>query len=391
MVTLETADNALKTVYLGVLENQLNVNVNPLFSKIKKSTSNIAGKEIVKMAPYGVNGGIGAGTETGALPTPTGNQYVKYVTTLKNLYGTIEISDKAMRVSQSSAGAFVNLLNDEMESLIKSSAFNLSRMLYGDGKGVLCNVTAATNTSNALTVDSVKCLMEGMCVQVLDIDGGTMKDGVFKIMGIDRVAKVVYLDKATGIAISASGTYALCVQNSYGLELTGLGAIFDKDAPTLYGVEKANNFWMNPYMADSVGEINDTTIQTAIDYIEETSGSEIDFISCSSAVRRAYQSYLISYKRNIDVLNLEGGFKAISYNGIPVIADRFVPDDTMYLLNTKDFELHQLCDWQWLEGNDGKIIKQKEGYPTYTATLVKYADLICDKPNGQAKLSGIAL
>lgn len=391
MVTLETADNALKTVYLGVLENQLNVNVNPLFSKIKKSTSNIAGKEIVKMAPYGVNGGIGAGTETGALPTPTGNQYVKYVTTLKNLYGTIEISDKAMRVSQSSAGAFVNLLNDEMESLIKSSAFNLSRMLYGDGKGVLCNVTAATNTSNALTVDSVKCLMEGMCVQVLDIDSGTMKDGVFKIMGIDRVAKVVYLDKATGIAISASGTYALCVQNSYGLELTGLGAIFDKDAPTLYGVEKANNFWMNPYMADSVGEINDTTIQTAIDYIEETSGSEIDFISCSSAVRRAYQSYLISYKRNIDVLNLEGGFKAISYNGIPVIADRFVPDDTMYLLNTKDFELHQLCDWQWLEGNDGKIIKQKEGYPTYTATLVKYADLICDKPNGQAKLSGIAL
>ncbi|MBQ9791097.1 MAG: phage major capsid protein, partial [Clostridia bacterium] len=81
--------------------------------------------------------------------------------------------------------------------------------------------------------------------------------------------------------------------------------------------------------------------------------------------------------------------KAISYNGIPVIADRFVPEDTMYLLNTKDFELHQLCDWQWLEGNDGKIIKQKEGYPTYTATLVKYADLICDKPNGQAKLSGI--
>ena len=393
MVTLETADNALKTVYLGVLENQLNINVNPLFSKIKKSTSNIAGKEIVKMAPYGINGGIGAGTETGLLPTPTGNQYVKYVTTLKNLYGTIEISDKAMRVSQASAGAFVNLLNDEMESLIKSSAFNLSRMLYGDGKGVLCGVVNGSTSTNSITVDSVRNLMEGMCVSILDITGDTVESetGVYKIIGIDRLNKVVYLNKNFGVSVSGAGTHVLAVQNSYGLELTGLGAIFDKDRDTLYGVDKKTNFWMNPYEEDSVGEIGDTTIQTAIDYIEETSGSEIDFISCSSAVRRAYQNYLITYKRNIDVLNLEGGFKAISYNGIPVIADRFVPENTMYLLNSKDFELHQLCDWQWLESNDGKIIKQKEGYPTYTATLVKYADLICDKPNGQAKLSGITI
>ena len=39
------------------------------------------------------------------------------------------------------------------------------------------------------------------------------------------------------------------------------------------------------------------------------------------------------------------------------ITDRFVEDDAMYILSTKDFELCQLCDWQWLEGNDGKIIK----------------------------------
>ena len=88
-------------------------------------------------------------------------------------------------------------------------------------------------------------------------------------------------------------------------------------------------------------------------------------------------------------MNLQGGFKALSFNGIPVVADRFVADDTMYLLNTKDFELCQLCDWQWLEDNEGKVIRQKEGYPVYTATLVKYAELLCNRPNSQAKLSGI--
>lgn len=79
----------------------------------------------------------------------------------------------------------------------------------------------------------------------------------------------------------------------------------------------------------------------------------------------------------------------MSYNGIPIVADRFCPEGTMYLLNTNDFTLHQLCDWQWLEGEDGKVLKQIAGKPVYTATLVKYADLICARPNGQGMISGI--
>ncbi|MBO5884352.1 MAG: phage major capsid protein, partial [Clostridia bacterium] len=117
--------------------------------------------------------------------------------------------------------------------------------------------------------------------------------------------------------------------------------------------------------------------------------SNVNYIACSSQVRRAYQEYLGAFRRNIDVMELSGGYKALTYNGIPVVADRFVEEDTMYLLNTDDFTMHQLCDWKWLEGEDGKVLKQNAGYPTYTATLVKYAELVCDKPNGQAKISGI--
>ena len=82
---------------------------------------------------------------------------------------------------------------------------------------------------------------------------------------------------------------------------------------------------------------------------------------------------------------MEGGFRTLSFNGIPVVADRFCPAGTMYLLNTDDFGLHQLCDWQWLEGEDGKILKQIAGKPVYTATLVKYAELLCYRPYGRAK------
>jgi len=62
----------------------------------------------------------------------------------------------------------------------------------------------------------------------------------------------------------------------------------------------------------------------------------------------------------------------------------------MYLLNTNNFTLHQLCDWEWLEGDNGNVLHQIANKACYSATLVKYADLICDRPNGQAKIEKIS-
>lgn len=394
MVTLQTADNALKEVYLGVVSEQLNTSINPLLAKINQTTSDVWGKEIRKLAPYGINGGIGAGDEDGMLPTAAGNTYAQFVLELKNLYGKIEISDKAIRASQSSAGAFVNLLNAEMEGLIKASSFNFGRMLYGDGTGILATITG--NTSNTISLDSVKNVIEGMLVDVVDESGNVVSGAAaLRITSINRAAKTATVNATLTADAFAPGstTYALCVQGSYGKEITGLSAIF-KDTGSLYGLNRSTYSWMIPYMKDlSDGstpvDISDVAMQTAIDNLEETSDSKVDFIVCSAGVKRNYQEYFTSYRTNIDIMELAGGYKAMSYNGIPLVSDRFVAPNTMYLLNTKEFNLHQLCDWQWLEGEDGRVIKQTQNKPTYTATLVKYADIICDKPSGQAMITGI--
>ena len=154
-------------------------------------------------------------------------------------------------------------------------------------------------------------------------------------------------------------------------------------------MDKAQNSWLTPYVQKSVGEISELTIQTALDTIEERSGKGVNFIVCSWGVRRALQQLFSANRRSIDTMELSGGFKAMNYNGIPIVADRFCPEGTMYLLNTDDFTFHQLCDWQWLSDDDGRVLKQVAGKPVYTATLVKYADLICARPNGQGMLTGI--
>lgn len=386
MVTLETAEKALKQVYLGVVSDQLNVGVNPLLAKIKQTTSDVWGKEIVKLVPYGLNGGVGAGTEEGTLPNPAANNYDRFKLELKNLYGAIEISDKAIRASQSNAGAFVNLLNAEMEGLLKASKFNLGRMLYGDGSGILAKVTQE-GTAKTITVNSVKNLMEGMMIDLYDSSTNTIYSGLsgVRIVAIDRANKIVSL--STSLATTIAVDDYLTVQGSLNNEITGLGAIFG--GTSLYGLDKANRSWLCPKHTQAVGDITTGKIQASIDYIDEIAGSQIDFIVCSYDVRRFYLDYLALNRTNLDYLNLDGGYKALSYNGIPLVADRFVEDGVMYMLNSSDFKLHQLCDWRWLEGEGGRVIKQKANTPTYSATLVKYADLICDKPIGQIKMSGI--
>ena len=388
MITLDSADNALKTVYLGVIGNQLNVGANPLLSKIKQTTNNVYGNEIVKATSYGISGGVTAGDEYSELPKAFNKKYAQFKSTLKNLYGTIEISDKAIRCSQHSAGAFVNLLNDEMESLIKSSSFNLGRMLYGDGSGILATVTATTELADSdFTVDSVKNFAVNLACRWVNPNGATYASTYDPIV----VTNIDKANKKVGFLYSAEidfNGYKLATINGLKNEITGLGAIFGNSS-TLYGLNRISNSWLNPYKKTDVGTLTENVIQNAIDEIEEVSGAEVDFITCSAPVRRAYQECMATYRRNIDVMDLQGGFKAISYNGIPLVTDRFVEDDQMYILTTKDFELCQLGDWQWLEGNDGRVIKQKDNYPMYTATLVKYAELLCNRPNSQAKLSGI--
>ena len=381
MITLSNANKALKTYYLGVLSNQLNVGINPFLAKIEHTSTDVYGKEIKKLVPYGLNGGVSSGKETDALPTAAGNPYAEFVLTLKNLYGQIEISDKAIRASQNSVGAFVNLLNAEMEGLLHASKYNFGRMLFGNGTGVLATITIEAD-SDEIFVSNAKPFIEGMVVDFYEKDGlyhSELKGA--RVVAVDRKNNTIKIDKAVVSTIGEGSK--IYIQGSRNNEITGIEALFDSDV--IYGIDKTDYPCISPYIATEEGVTADA-IQRAIDAIEITSGSTIDTIMCSHDVRNAYINNLTEKRVNVDYMTVDGGFNAISYAGIPMMADRFVQDGTMYLLNAPDFKLHQLCDWRWLEGEGGTVLHQVPGKAAYTATLVKYADLLCERPSGQGKI-----
>ena len=385
MITIENADKALKDYYLQAVTAQLNDNISPFFSAIEKTSNNVYGKDVKISVIRGNTEGVVACSEDADLPAPYKNRYFEISGSLKNIYGTIEISDKALRASRDSSGAFVNLLNAEMEGLISSAKYNFQRMLYGDGNATLCrivNVDVNSVNTHKYGVSDISNLTIGMVVDVVS-NGGIKTEGL-KILNIDGATKMVTFDGP----VESSAEYAYVTPvGRYGAEISGLDAIFSRSG--LYNVDMGNEEYFTPYSKTLEDPLTEDDLTEVLDFMEENYNSKINMILCSYSVRRKIANLIADKKLVVNSLDANTGYGTVTVNGIPVYADRFCPDGLIYFINTDDFSLNQLCDWEWLEDEDGKILKQVPGKAAYSATLVKYAELICKKPCAQAVLKGV--
>lgn len=380
MITIENADKALKDYYLDAVTAQLNDGISPFFSAVEKNASNVFGKDVKLAVVRGASGNVMAGAEDADLPDPYKNRYLDITVPLKNLYGTIEISDKALRASRDSSGAFVNLVNAEMEGLVLSAKQNFQRMLFGDGSGALCKIVSKVSDA-VYEVDKCKEYFVGMYVDIGASGSGAT--GLY-IVAVDTKNSTVTFSAKVTATVTGLKIYP---HGSMDNELTGLGAIFDAD--TLYGYAKADEPYFKPYTVDGEGELTEEKLTDIIDYAEENFNSKINMIICSYKTRKKIAALIANERRVVNSTDAHTGFGVVTVNNVPVYADKYCPDDRVLFLNTDDFCLSQLCDWEWLEDEGGKILKQVPGKAAYSATLVKYAELICKKPCGQAMLFNI--
>lgn len=349
MVSIQQVENVLKEVYLAVLSEQIN-NFHPFLSKIKRRTNNVYGKQILY-----------ANTMNGKV----------LKLNLANLYYTIQISDKAIRCSQGSAGAFVNLLNSEMESLIKNSHYDILNQLFGDGTGVLSNIKSI-NEEGKLFVDKIQYLYPGMKIKIFDdLDNELFTTYIFDINYSEKWVKV-----REG-KFKVFPNYKIKRFNGSEDNLFGLEYIFG--APEVYEAGARDVFTTPIIQKVKIDDIINEII-TSKDM------NDSDFIICSHNTKRIILEKLEKSRRFIEVKELDGGYKALCIEGIPIIPEKRLDDNIIYILNSKEFEISELCDWSWLEGYEGGILKQVQGKPEYEATLVKYCNLLCKDISKQVKL-----
>ncbi len=383
MINLTTIDSILKDVYLGVVGEQIDTTTSPFFNQIEKSSQNIYGKEGIYTYRRGINGGVGCGSEIGDLPEAVAPNYITLRAPLKNIYGTIELSDKSIKATQtnSSISGMVNILNQEMESIIDSAKCNLNRMLYQAGDGKMATIldvdTSENSTTPFLLLDDISKFVEGMFITWGS--SATNRAEVLAVCATENIIKV---------AIS-SGTFAdddvIYMFGSNNNEIYGIEHAINGLNGSLYGNNAVDSMLIKGSEHIGDGGINGEEIQKVLDSVEQAGARKTNLILMGYGARREYLKSLKDSRLNVDYMNLDGGFSALCYNGIPVYTDRFITNNTTYMINTDSFKLVQLGDWGWLEGNKGNVLHQVASKPVYTATIAKYCNLICTQPFGQAK------
>ncbi|MBO5773508.1 MAG: phage major capsid protein [Clostridia bacterium] len=384
MLSVEALDDVLKSFYLEVVSHQINSGASPLYNKIEKSSVNVNGKNAIVPVYYGVNGGILTTADDGAtLPESSPTLRATLEVPLRNVYGVIDITDKALRLTRDNVDGIVDVLGTEIQAMINSARHSLNRMLWTDGLGLLGTVTSYTAETGLYTLDSVRLVTPGMKVDVYR--------GSAKVCSGVRIADVLLDAFEIGFLTQCDVQVGdkLYAYNSLNTELQGLPYLFTYDDDMYFGQSKSENYGIQGTQRDYSDSISTDAIQDFLDLIETRSDVTPDLIICDKELRRKYLAYLQANRTNVDYLNLDGGFKTLSFNGIPLYGERFCPKREMYFINTDNFKMVQLNDWEWLEGNNGSILNRLDDKAGYQAVLTKYCNYVATMPTSLGRLYNI--
>ena len=446
---LSTLSNILKEYYLGPVSEQLNNEV-LLLSRLESKTEDLVGRRAYVPLHWGRSGGVGARAESAALPSAGNQQYEKALYDLKYLYGRVEVTGPSMAKTKNEAGAFLQALKSELDGIRNDLRKDLARQVYGDGTAKIATATAVTGTSGVtMTVGSQVVrkgqVYPGMRVNVYS-SGGTAytaaagsiagpgfgvtspDTSVFVISAVSIDAGTITLNAPTGATFAANDYITRAGVASYGAtgsespigqsggtyslsdEIDGLQRIVSDSATGFGGIMPTGSafWWDNQRVAagstdlrqnaqDPQGVTGSTlvqnltfgTVQQGLNKARIAGGMPSSIVT-SFGVQREFYTLFTTQVQYIDpkTLDYQQGFKTLSYNGMPVIADIEAPYGKMYILDESTLKVYSDQDWHFLDA-DGLTLRQVTGYDKFEAIMARYMNLGATRRNNQVVITGI--
>lgn len=132
-------------------------------------------------------------------------------------------------------------------------------------------------------------------------------------------------------------------------------------------------------------------MQKMFDKVEKKAGKDYgpDLILTTRAIRREFLDLVSADRRYVNTMTLDGGWKALDYNGVGLTVDDDAIDGEMYFLTLKDFQIYRMSDYDWMS-KDGAILSRIIGYDAYEAVLFRYAELGCKRRNAQGVICDLS-
>lgn len=408
--------NLFKINYYKKSENMYN-SANVLQGRIKKKYD-FTGKQKFVATPLSFSGGVGSGT----LPTANAGQYEGAIITSKRVYATAKIEREAIKASANDAGAFVQATKETVQKTVESYMRNASRILFGDGSGVLAvgdgagtNVTGAGSVGSpyVVTIPPAKWkeanfeekdfvnIVTGNTHSTSANTGGAAEATLLEVVAVNPSARQVSLVGTSARLAALTGanplaaTDAIAMQNSYGNDPVGLRKILNASSGTLYNITVQRRWQATQVAAGGKGITTDLMNSVMLE-IERKQGKVPDMIMVGFEQFRNILALLEDQKiYNLPNKNLKG---AMSFSGVEfmstrgpigIFTDRFADKDACYFLNSDFIECHHRPDFGWFD-DDGTVFLRVSGEDSYEARYGGYYENYIT-PSAHGIITGLAV
>lgn len=405
---LTLANAILKDVY-GDINEQIN-NETPGLSNIKSTGKNIdktGGRGIRFVAHVGRNVGIGARNEDEDLPEAGRQQYVDGTTSLKSLYGSIELTGQVMSQASTNYQAFADATDEEVTRIKVDLAKDQNRQFYGDGNGTLASVVTGGAGLTTIEVDDIKYFRtwKGKYVDILE--AATLGNPTptprntyrVSVTGYSKANSTITISAATtvgvGDAVVISDRTASGGTNSWGKEWTGLTAMIGTGE--VFGIDPATEpEWQSIVTSVASGGnpgplTEDDLIDFAIDIRE--AGESPDVFYTTHRVVKNYWTDLQGRRQYVNKVSLDGGMQTPGFEStfgkIGFVADYDAPTGKLFGVNRSKININTNKGWEWID-EDGSKWKMVERRDKYRAYLKSYSELSTYRRNCHGVITDIS-
>lgn len=397
------ANNLFKTDFKEYAENVYNTDM-LLWSQCEKPE--MTGKKTEFPVPFGYQGGI----SMGSLGEANVADYQDVNFTHEKLYGVSRIARDAVAASMSSKGAFVRGMQETIDKTVESMEWLFSQVLYGNGDGSLATVKSSSGVTDngggnfsvilGETATDFDGFKEANLEERMFVNFGSGTD-LFEIISVDPSTRTIVVQRESAGSDAPTESDVVYLQKSKDAAPNGLKQVLDAASSSLYGVTVGRRWQahqLNPAAAIDFNLINNALAsnqrkvgkKNMVD-IAVTSYTQMAKIMNLSEDQKRYDIITLKPKgmENLDTVIGFSGIQIMTPNGpIKLFAEKFVEDDRLYMLNSKQIKIYTMPKSGWVT-DDGTTYLRVADEDNFEARYAWYGQNYI-APTYQVRIKGLS-
>jgi hypothetical protein len=411
-IVLSDVSNALQKVIMPYIRDNFPKQT-VLLDQVKRNTGvTFMNDNFYAPVRTGRHGGIvNLATDASKLVTGKASIGQAYVP-VKLMTGTFDISDLTIKATKTAKGAVENQLTWQAQTLASDYARSANRQYFGDGSGIIAQVSSSANASAVVVKLPDTSIDDGHALNRYGALNGDITPTKYvaagQILGVGTagaakgtVSAVSHgVGTATG-TITFTAAIAHAANDAIGFVDGSLGGFGTAD---IYGLGMALTDGTANYAnlaRTTVGwspQTGTTSEALSLSAIEDKYLSAREYgamgdkyaIFMNKTLYKKYGDLLTAMRRSVTETDLLGGWTGLEFAAgagkVGVFLDYDVPDGEVLIVNLDTLTICQVSEMDWLENpSSGSLIRTTD-YITYQATMAWYTNLLCLCPAANARL-----